>query len=963
MSGATDQRTRVIDDPDDSMVTVADEVVVPSSRGEKDVPQAIGRYVIIERLGAGGMGVVYRAFDSKLRREVALKIVRPDGSFKGDEARARLLREAQSLAQLSHRNVVAVYDAEATDHGVCLAMEYIEGRTLKQWLAEGAMDWRDVVDVGRGIALGLAAAHAAELVHRDVKPDNVMIAKGSSRSSLRDLVRVTDFGLARLRDGADTFSGEPSGSMASSNEELILETADLTRTGTAMGTPAYMAPEQHQGRPPDAKADQFALCVLLWEALYGMRPYPGKTFVEIARAKHAGPPSRPHRGVPPWVHRIVVKGLAVSPNDRHRSCLDIADALASGQARVRRRRAVFLFGGLGLFAAGIGVWQELERDRQREACEAVGQSIAEVWNEDAARTMEQELRVSGLSFAEQTYAKAVPWIEAWTAQWAEARTQTCVAAKVDESLSPDLYARSEACLQDRRAELEGLLEVLHDGVPGDVSRVVPAVSGLAGIEECSDLVQLQRRAVLPEDPNQRERIEALRLELRRVRGAGAAGDFDKVLERAKGLQESARAEGYAPLSARAALLVGKLHANGGDLAEAEAGLREAFVEATAAGDDELAAKAASQLALEVGYRGARFEEGLVWITTAEALVRRIEQSDGPLGAEVLTHRGIILAQLGRIDAAVEAEEKSIAIRERVLGRDHPVVAGSLNNLANAYSHLRQPERAREMLERALDIEVSAYGPDHPEVALALSNLGNLASDTGDLERAEELLSRSLHIREAVSGPNHPAVAHALTNLGLVLHQRGERSAAREYYERALAILEAKHGPEHLDVAVILNNLANVRGEQGELDEADALFERVMTIELAHFPANDRRIAETHTNHGAMFFERGAPQRAVEPLREALRIFELDLARNRPDVTQVLASLASVYLALDERELARPLVRRSQKLYDALTPPERGAIPPEFAEELAALTAKLTEPAAPRPLAPRRPGSAAPPVDR
>ena len=940
MSSAN-QRTRLIDGSDDSSSTVVDEVEAAPPRLEKDVPRTIGRYVIIERLGAGGMGVVFRAFDTKLRREVALKIVRPGVSLQREEARARLLREAQSLAQLSHRNVVAVYDAEATDHGVCLAMEYVEGCTLKEWLAEGSRDWREVVDIGRGIALGLAAAHAAELVHRDVKPDNVMLATGSTRSSLLERVRVTDFGLARLRVGAETFSGDGA---ASNDEHQVLE-ADLTRTGTAMGTPAYMAPEQHQGRPPDAKADQFALCVLLWEALYGERPYPGRAFVEIAKQKHQGPPSRPHRGVPPWVHRIVAKGLAVRPVDRHASCLDVADALANGQARVRRRRAIYVVGGLALVAAAVGVAQDLERDRKREACEAEGQAIADVWNESAASTMEQELRVSGLAYAEETFAKAVPWIEAWTAQWTEVRTETCVAATVEASMSPELYARSEACLQERRAELEGLLEVLHDGVPGDVSRVVPAVSGLARIAECRDHVALQRRAVLPEDPEERERIEALRLELRRVRGAGAAGDFAKVLQRAEALEEAARAEGYDPLRARAALLVGKLRAYGGESDTAEMALREAFVVATTAGDDELAAEAALQLALHVGYRGAQFEEGLVWVTTADALVRRLGQSDATLGAEVLTHRGIILHRQGDIEAAAQAEQKSLEIRERTLGREHPEVAGSLNNLANAYSALRQPERARELLERALDIEVAAYGSDHPNVAMTLSNLGNLAADAGDFERAEELLSRALHAREAALGPEHPAVAHTLSNLGLLLHQRGDRQAAREYYERALPMLEAKHGPEHLDVAIILNNLANVIGEEGELDEADALFVRVLKIQQAHFEADDRRLAETLTNHGVLFFEQGAPARAIEPLREALRIFELDLAHNRPDVTQVLVALAEAYVALDEGEVAVPLVVRAQELYDGLTPAERGVIRPEFGDELEAVRARLTEPAA------------------
>ena len=152
MSRSSEQRT----DGADDAATVVDALGNEPGSADLAVPHAIGRYVVIERLGAGAMGVVLRAFDSKLRREVALKLVHPKLGDRGGEATTRLLREAQSLAQLSHRNVVAVYDAEATDHGVCLAMEYIEGSDLRQWLKEGPRDWRDVVDVGRGIALGLA---------------------------------------------------------------------------------------------------------------------------------------------------------------------------------------------------------------------------------------------------------------------------------------------------------------------------------------------------------------------------------------------------------------------------------------------------------------------------------------------------------------------------------------------------------------------------------------------------------------------------------------------------------------------------------------------------------------------------------------------------------------------------------------------------------------------------------------
>ena len=217
------------------------------------------------------------------------------------------------------------------------------------------------------------------------------------------------------------------------------------------------------------------------------------------------------------------------------------------------------------------------------------------------------------------------------------------------------------------------------------------------------------------------------------------------------------------------------------------------------------------------------------------------------------------------------------------------------------------------------------------------------------------------------GPAHPSVGHTLSNLGLLAHERGDLAQARLYHERSVAVLEAALGPNHLDMAIAINNLANVVAEQGELDEADAMFGRVLELQLAHLRPDDRRIAETYTNHGVAFYEQGASERALEPLKEALEIFEADLAQNKPDVAQVLVSLAEVHAVLDQHAEAVPLLQRALKVYAELTDDERGAVPPGFEdharEVLAAARSELTEPAAPRPLAPHPPGSGAPPADR
>src|SRR4051794_3934114 len=238
---------------------------------------AVGRYVVLERIGSGGMGVVYAAYDPELDRKVALKLLRPDRAGAAGEAAFRVPREAHAVTPLSDPHVVAVYDAGTFGDQVFVAMELMEGRTLRQWLGEGKRGWREIVDVFVAAGRGLAAAHAAGLVHRDFKPDNVLLGTDGR-------VKVADFGLARPvgvveKEGSPSSPGSGSGGLLAS---------PLTEWGQVMGTPAYMAPEQLRGGAADARSDQFSFCVALWEALYGRKPFAGQGLRELLDAERRG---------------------------------------------------------------------------------------------------------------------------------------------------------------------------------------------------------------------------------------------------------------------------------------------------------------------------------------------------------------------------------------------------------------------------------------------------------------------------------------------------------------------------------------------------------------------------------------------------------------------------------------------------------------------------------------------------
>jgi serine/threonine protein kinase len=270
----------------------------------RELPPKIGRYMVIERLGEGGMGVIFAAYDPQLDRKVAIKLVRPAYTeSSGNEAQARLVREAQALARLRHPNIVTVYEVGAFGDEVYVAMEFVDGVTLRSWQFEQARNWRDVLRVYTAAGRGLAAAHAAGLVHRDFKPDNVLVTRDGE-------ARVLDFGLA-FRDHGGGVAG-PTASMS-------MPAGELTMTGALVGTPAYMSPEQHRGLPVDVRTDVFAYSVSLYEALYGTRPYPGTTLPEIVTALDDGliapPPS--FIKIPAWVRRVVYRGLKIDPKERY----------------------------------------------------------------------------------------------------------------------------------------------------------------------------------------------------------------------------------------------------------------------------------------------------------------------------------------------------------------------------------------------------------------------------------------------------------------------------------------------------------------------------------------------------------------------------------------------------------------------------------------------------------------------
>jgi formylglycine-generating enzyme required for sulfatase activity/predicted Ser/Thr protein kinase len=341
----------------------------------------VGRYTVLMPVGRGGMGQVYSAYDPKLDRRVALKLMHVEDQIE-TRAQERLLREAQSIARLSHPNVVVVHDVGTYGDRVFVAMEFVDGVTLAEWLKERPRTWREILRVFLAAARGLAAAHRAELIHRDFKPQNVMVTRQGD-------VRVMDFGLARRMDGGGAPDPAAGATPGTSSNDL-----ELTRPGERLGTPRYMAPEQFRGEAVDERTDQFAFCVALYEAVYGAHPFDDQSYLSLSFSVVAGdlrPPPK-DRDVPGWLRRVLLRGLSVSPHERHASMGALVTALEADPAVGRRRRTMVL-GLVALAGTGVLAARQMETRRREELDRRVKVAVEEATKAlSAARTQAAAVR-------------------------------------------------------------------------------------------------------------------------------------------------------------------------------------------------------------------------------------------------------------------------------------------------------------------------------------------------------------------------------------------------------------------------------------------------------------------------------------------------------------------------------------------------------------------------------------------
>jgi tetratricopeptide (TPR) repeat protein/tRNA A-37 threonylcarbamoyl transferase component Bud32 len=844
----------------------------------------LGRYSLLRKLGEGGMGVVYSAYDEELDRRVAIKLLRiKDGA--GPLAASRMLREAQAMARLSHPNVVQVYDTGELSGQVFLAMEFVQGETLREWLhgPEGApratpRPWREVLAMYLQAGQGLAAAHAVGLVHRDFKPDNVLVGADGR-------ARVLDFGLARTesaRSEPGANLDEPTDSQDPAADEDLERSRShshshrpaplqLTAAGTTVGTPAYMSPEQHLRTSTTPRSDQFSFCVSLYEGLHGERPFAGDTASALRIATLTGrvrePP--PGRKVPAWLRKVLLRGLRVLPEERYPDMDALLLALSADPGRARRRWLT----GLGLVAAALGAGLLIAERRSAEAelCRPGEDLLAGVWDDERAAAVEAALAATGRGYARDAWPRVQEQLDMYARTWREMHVEVCEATHVRRVQSPRLMDLRIACLHERRAELRAVALVLSGADERVAERAVQVAAGLRPLARCADSEALARGRD-PLDTTTAAAVQAVREQLSQVRAEDAAGRFARGLELARAAVLAATNSGHEPVRAEALLHRGRMEQSAGDYAAAERSLEEAYWLAESLAEDATRAEAALRLLHLVGEPRARDRDAMQWGHQAEALLHRL--GDPPeLEAPLRANLGVVHTRFGRYDDALAALQRAIALETRP---QHPQRAVYQRDLGNVHYRRGRWVDAEAAYELAITLGEAALGPDHPENARTINNLGEAHRVQGHLEAAERCFTRSIAVWERAFGPDHPLSAPPLNGLGTLAFNRGDLTSAAAHFERVRVLLERSHGPAHPDVGAVTSNLGEILLRQGALE----------ILSAALGPEHDG-LADVHCNLARALALQGQLDAAAEHFTRALTSSE---RAHGPDAAQLVKPL-------------------------------------------------------------------------
>jgi tetratricopeptide (TPR) repeat protein len=765
----------------------------------------LGPYAIEGWLGGGAMGDIYQAFDERLQRRLAVKRVRR--KVGSPEAEQRLWREAQALAKLRHPNVVAVHDVGVTDGRAWIAMELVEGETLRQWAAK-RQPVAEVLAVFRQAAQGLAAAHAAGIVHRDFKPENVLVGRDGR-------AQVTDFGLA--------------------------ESAGTEDPAVLSGTPAYMSPEQTEGGKADPRADQYAFCVALYEALEGERPAVGAPQWKS--------------GAPRNVKQAVERGLSRAPGQRFASIDELAR-----QLEPMKSRPVWMFAAAAVVIAAVA--GGALSYRRSQLCTSGPSLAAQTWNTQRRAALTEAVSKLGTPFASETAARVAPLLDQWALDWSHAFVDRCEATHFRGEQSEQVLDAQVRCLEAQRRKVSQLVDVLEHSPAGDgLVKAVPAFFAIDPVGECLVAHGASAVTALPVDRAEATRVEAVRSELDQAGVLETAGRNVDALARVKALEPEVTRLAFKPLAAQYQLDLARAYVAATQPDAAQPLLSQAFASAVALGDDELAFDATVSMAEVLGAEKADFDGARAKLVEARAWLNRLG-SPPKKELELSALEGYVELHSGDYAKSRPALERALQLARAAKPVNPEDLATALVNLgALEYGSLK-PDAAEPLAREAIEVAARAFGEHHRLTADARQVMGQVLYEQGKWSEALEQQQQALDARKEAT-PHDTEVGDAELDVAQTLVGWMRHKEAEVHEREALRI----HQAAHLDELAATDEVAlgSLLGDLGRFDEATAMLNAALKWREEHLGADHRDV-------GAAAYALGEVQLSSDHYREAEALF-------------------------------------------------------------------------------------------
>lgn len=858
----------------------------------------VGRYRIEGRLGAGAMGVVYRAYDPVVARTVALKLISLTADADADEVQ----REARAMGQVNHPAVVRIYDAGVTPDHVYVAMELIEGPTLAASLAGQPRPARALYRLFADIAAGLAAAHDAGVVHRDFKPDNVLVSADGTP-------RVTDFGLARVAER---------GARASAPQ--------------IAGTPAYMAPEQLTAGRADERSDQYSFAVTLYEALVGRRPLAATSVTELALAMQQ--PVIDWAGLPRPARTLLARALAADPAARFGSMHEVAAVL---RRMASPPRWPWVMGGLaGVAGATAVLTLALRAGAPADPCADAGREVDAAWSPAQAAQLARAYAAVALPYSAQVGTTARMTLDAVAGRLRTGFTDACRATHVQHTQSAELLDRRTQCLSRGVVVLATTSTLLAAADATIVANTPAALAHLGDVDTCDDVAALSDEVSPPQAPATRARVREVRQALADAQAAMITTAYADGIARATAAITTAQQLDYRPVEAEAWFTLGLLQYASRATADARASFEKAALAAVAGRSRLVEAQVREQLAEVLGLTlqepaaaEAQLDLGLALLenarpgiavhaqllhTRAALLAARGDHAE----ALALHRRALALlpdtavaARAGALqligdalvalDRAAEARpllEQSAALARAHLGDAHPTYAGCLESLADA-RRATDPDAALALLRQAHDIIARALPAGSSRIAIAKANLGGVLVERGRAAEAVPYLREAIAITARTLPPGHPAHAVSLATLGKALWAGGDQAEGLALTVQAAALLQGSLGPDHPYVAGALLQHGSMLSDLRRYAEARPLLEAALATHLAQQMAPEE-VADAQFALAVALWGPGRPAAAG-----AARVDELTSSAER---TLTGAGLADRAAAIVTWRAAHPLGR-------------------------------------------------------